>query len=312
MSNKIETYFTTLADNTDSESSNKRNLSDGSTTGNSPKRLVYDAEDEVIDMPDDVPSWVSALLRTMNNVNLKVEETNAKIEDLALKFDNYKSDIDGKLSVIENTVSELKTEYDQKIADIAKSALFVAEQYEEQKKTNEALVERIKKLEKAQLDATTSIKQDLYFHASSIEEAEQYSRRNCLLLHGVKESDKEDTDALVVATVKEHLAITLEERDIDRTHRLGPPRKDGKARPIIVKFSRYNTRASVFRVKKRFKGTSLLLTESFTKRRMDVLNAARTEFGSKNVWSSDGEIFTKKDGKTINVRFIESLFPKSA
>ena len=309
----IEKYFLKLAEHTDSDktNANKRNRSDGSSSdGNSPKRVVYDAEDEVIDMPNDAPVWVSALLRTMNNVNAKVEETNSKIEDLASKFESYKSVVDGELNTIRANVAEMKAEYDQKIADITTSASFIAASFETQKKTNEDLLARMVELEKSRDFVSQSWTSDLYTQAASIETAEQYSRRNCALLHGVKEVQGESTDALVVETIKEHLAISLDlDIDLDRSHRLGAPRKDGKPRPIIVKFARYNTRAAVLRAKKLFKGTSFLLTESLTKRRMEVLTEARKQLGSRNVWTSDGEIFTKKDGKIVNVRFIKSLFP---
>ena len=32
----------------------------------------------------------------------------------------------------------------------------------------------------------------------SLDRYEQYSRRNCLLMHGVKENEKEDTDEVVI------------------------------------------------------------------------------------------------------------------
>ena len=32
----------------------------------------------------------------------------------------------------------------------------------------------------------------------SLDRHEQYSRRNCLLIHGVKENEKEDTDEVVI------------------------------------------------------------------------------------------------------------------
>ena len=110
-----------------------------------------------------------------------------------------------------------------------------------------------------------------------------------------------------MATVKEHLAISLDERDFDRSHRLGAPCKDGRPRPIIVKFARYNTRAAVLRAKKCFNERHFSSPKAL--RRMEVLNEARKQFGNRNVCTSDGEIFTKKEGKTVNERFIQSVFP---
>jgi hypothetical protein len=61
---------------------------------------------------------------------------------------------------------------------------------------------------------------------TKLDEQEQYSRRNCLLIHGIPEtSSKENTDTLVIDTIRERLNIPITEEDLDRTHRLGPKRK---------------------------------------------------------------------------------------
>ena len=46
-----------------------------------------------------------------------------------------------------------------------------------------------------------------------------------LLTHGVKESSKEDTDKLVLNIINNDLEIDLKEVAIDRTHRIGDPKK---------------------------------------------------------------------------------------
>ena len=38
---------------------------------------------------------------------------------------------------------------------------------------------------------------------------EQYSGRNCILIHGIPESPNENTDNLVVQTITEHLDIDI-------------------------------------------------------------------------------------------------------
>ena len=48
-----------------------------------------------------------------------------------------------------------------------------------------------------------------------------------------------------------------------------------KARPIIVKFARYNLRDSVFREKRKLKGTGKSVTESLTTKMIGQLNDAR-------------------------------------
>ena len=46
------------------------------------------------------------------------------------------------------------------------------------------------------------------------EKQEQYSRRNCLLLHDIPENRNEKTDDLCIATINEHLELSITEADI--------------------------------------------------------------------------------------------------
>ena len=87
--------------------------------------------------------------------------------------------------------------------------------------------------------------------SGQVNKQEQYSRRNCLPLHGNPENKNEKTDDLCIATINEHLELSITEADIDLIHRIGKPRDAGqKSRATIVKFVRYNDRKSVFNRKK--------------------------------------------------------------
>ena len=55
----------------------------------------------------------------------------------------------------------------------------------------------------------------------SLDWDEQYSRRNCLLIHCVKENEKEDTDEVVIEFFEKEMEEKLSANDIDRSHRLG-------------------------------------------------------------------------------------------
>ena len=105
-------------------------------------------------------------------------------------------------------------------------------------------------------------------------------------------------------TVSDKLNVNIDPNMLDRSHRLGKPKTDGKPRPIIAKFARYNTRSAVFSAKKQLKGTSLLITESLTKRRVTALNEAIEKYGSKKVWTMNGEIYTKDNPKD-NVKHVK-------
>ena len=120
------------------------------------------------------------------------------------------------------------------------------------------------------------------------------SRRNCLLIHGIAENKEENIDQQTIDFINDNLDIKIDEIDIDRSHRIGCYDKaKKKARPITVKFARYNVRGRVFREKWKLKGTGKSITESLTTKRIGQLNDAREKYGFNNVWSYDGKILYK-------------------
>ena len=83
---------------------------------------------------------------------------------------------------------------------------------------------------------------------------EQYSRRNCLLIHGLPELKNENTDELVIDTIKGKMGEEIIKDEIYRSHKLGVLKNNGKSRPIIISFLRYNIRCRIFKNKKNGRG----------------------------------------------------------
>ena len=76
--------------------------------------------------------------------------------------------------------------------------------------------------------------------SSEIDNMEQYSQRNGLVLLGVNESNDDNTNEIIIKTFSEQLGVKIKEDDLDRSPRLGKPkRKDNKPQTIIFKFARY-------------------------------------------------------------------------
>lgn len=124
------------------------------------------------------------------------------------------------------------------------------------------------------------------------DELESYSRRNCLLVHGVGEEPQEVCSDVIIKLLSQKKVCNLDHREIDRAHRIGSHREPGsKPRPIIIKFVGYGPRNTVFRNKSKLKGSGITVSESLTKLRHQVLSEAREKYGVKNVWSLDGIIF---------------------
>lgn len=123
-----------------------------------------------------------------------------------------------------------------------------------------------------------------------LEQLEQYSRRYNLRLFGMQETNGERPDVVVVEWLKSHLKISVELKDIDRAHRVGPKMQNGKQRPIIIKFMSYGVRNKVYQVKKLLKGTPFVLKEDLTKARADIMVKMVNKFGQSKVWTRDGKI----------------------
>ena len=108
----------------------------------------------------------------------------------------------------------------------------------------------------------------------------QYSRRNCLLVHGFAVEKKEITDAVITNTINEKLDLEKTLQDIEKMHQIGKSKKTtGKTHPIIVKFVQYNKRNRVFRNKKKLKGQKKSITESLKNTRMDKLKKLKKPIG---------------------------------
>ena len=92
---------------------------------------------------------------------------------------------------------------------------------------------------------------------TSIDTAEQYSRRNCLRIVGVPESISESTDDTVLSIAAETSA-DISHTDIDRTHRISQPVEWTSPRAIIVKFATYRARNNFYRSRGNLKDNATL------------------------------------------------------
>ena len=125
---------------------------------------------------------------------------------------------------------------------------------------------------------------------------EQYSRRNCLLIHGLPESINENTGLLAMETIDTKMNIKITDNDTDRAHRIGKPKNNGKPGSVIIKFVQYNDRKKIFASKKLLKDLGVSITESLAAFRMKKLNNGGETFGFRNVWTVDRRIFYSENG----------------
>ena len=145
----------------------------------------------------------------------------------------------------------------------------------------------------------------------SIDELKQYGRNNCLILHGLHNfpnahSNYDEFLLKVITTLNLHLNLSLDINRVDIAHPL-PTARNGNT-PIIIKFLRRLARNQVFKRKHLFSRTGLAVTESLTKRRLSLLNEAKSLLGDKNVWTYNGTVFTIINSKHEKIVSQEALY----
>ncbi|KAF9418257.1 hypothetical protein HW555_004876 [Spodoptera exigua] len=143
----------------------------------------------------------------------------------------------------------------------------------------------------------------------SIDDLEMRSRRKAAIFQGMPELDNEDCSGLILGVINTKLGLDLPVSAIKVCHRLGASNKDHH-RPILVKFSSLDDKASVWKAKTRLRGTKISIREFLTKPRQEVFSKARHHFGMRSCWTRDGNIFLKtSDGNKHRVTCLEELSP---
>ena len=112
----------------------------------------------------------------------------------------------------------------------------------------------------------------------AVEKQEQYSRLNCLLLHGIPKKKEENIDKLSIKAINEHLVLDINDRDIYKIHRIGNAINAGeKPTPIIIKPVRYNDWKMIFDSKKK------LGNEDYKHRKFEGYTYEKVECGKGKV-----------------------------
>ena len=179
-------------------------------------------------------------------------------------------------------------------------------EFDLQKKITE-LTERVVELERLNQE-----------YADDAELQEQYSRRNCLVVFGVPESEGENTDDIITDICTDILGVPVSNTDLDRTHRLGqkPTRNTraddpkSKTRGIIVKFTSYQTRAKVYSNKKNLKGKRLFISESLTSSRLNLYTKLYKDHANDVIatWTQDGRIYViPKEGDRVMINKLSDI-----
>ena len=114
------------------------------------------------------------------------------------------------------------------------------------------------------------------------------SMRCNLLFYNLPESEQEDPFTIIREVLNEKMGIDENgDIEIERAHRLGRKREDGKPRAIVAKFLRYQDKEYIRKSAHLLKGTKIGIAEQFPKEIADVRKALYPVYKK-----------AKKDGKT--------------
>ena len=102
---------------------------------------------------------------------------------------------------LSNTNNQIKDE--KLLGDLSESIKFKSDEFDEFEKERQ----KQKKASEELRDEVSSLNEKLNGITEQVDRQEQYSRRNCLLIHGITEGNQENTDALALEIFKEKLDI---------------------------------------------------------------------------------------------------------
>ena len=209
------------------------------------------------------------------------------------KMASFEDVLDRRLKQQSDFLTDLFTKFFKMMKDelneFGKSLIFLSSKYDEFAKSENEMRESLDSLstENKRLCERISMLESMVVACEGeMENVKQYIRRDMLELHGVPVTRDENTNEIVKSLVNLlDRGYQFREQDISISHRLPAP--EGKIPPIIVKFTRRNTRDHIFSLKRQLQGKSTLdlafptenrlyLNESLTQRTRELLKEVKT------------------------------------
>ena len=253
-----------------------------------------DASEEGMNQNDDLQAILAA-----------VKTLTTEVGTLTSKIDEFESNFESKLKVLQDDVTSIRTSVDDAVKQ-SSDALAKTSELEKIIREQSNTIDLCKR-QIALIDARN------HSLSEKILEMETYSRRENLLFHGVPYQEKENCTLKLKQLWKNHLGMDPELVDniiIQRCHRL--PGKN-KPTPMICRFANFADRESVWAKRKMLKDTGIRMAENFPEeisRRRGTLGPIMMEAiksGKKAMLKYDKLII---DGESYTVNSLDSLPPE--
>lgn len=228
--------------------------------------------------------------RVLRNDDLKIKS----VIDKLLSTDSF---IQSLCGIIKNTLTELLTEFNTKIDAVEEKISDLSNKIDGLELYSGSNIEFNTKMDAAEKKISEL--------SNKLDGLEQYSRANSLRIFGVEETEDENITDKVISICKDKLNVNVTVDMIDACHRLG--QKEQGSRPVIIKFCSKSLRNKIFNVKKKLKGSKIIIREDLTKCRAQLLKEVQKKSNSKQVWSSRGIIMCKINNKLLKFEKFSDL-----
>lgn len=225
---------------------------------------------------------ITSVLNRIEEIERKMNVQGGKNDSIIMKLEQNGKTID----VIEKSLDHLSSQYDE-----------LLKKTENQSRTIEELSKKTNRLEALVVERDEEI-QSLKL---AVDNAEQYSRRNNIEIHGVEQVANENLTHII-----ESIAVKLDlpppkDQSVEAVHRLHS--KEGKTAPILVRFSERNTRDMWIKKRVTLRSEGIYINENLTKLLKSLFWSTRTRAKEKQykfVWVRNGKIFVRqKEGASV-------------
>ena len=113
-----------------------------------------------------------------------------------------------------NTTNESQIKGEQQLKCLAELVQIISarfDKYEADRKKKDKMINSFK-------EKVSRLTEKINNLSSLVDEQEQYPRRNCILIHGVKKNQNEGIDEVVINKIESEMDLEISPADIDRTH----------------------------------------------------------------------------------------------
>ncbi|CAN7975941.1 unnamed protein product [Ixodes persulcatus] len=238
-----------------------------------------------------------------NALTAQITEVNAKLMTVLNRIEKIEKALDVQGAKHDSILTKLEVN-EEKVNGMETALAALNAQYEEIFKNSQNQGKLIEELAKKTTHLEVLIVErdaQILSLKTAVDNAEQYSRRKNIEIHGVKEYENENLVTVVTDLTTKLQLPPPTSQSIETAHRLRA--REGRTAPIFVRFTERSTRDMWIKKRVSLKGEGIYVNENLTRTLKNLFwNTKKTarEKNYKFVWVRNGKIFVKeKDGSPV-------------